>query len=149
MGVIKLTPPISPQFECELTLKDIQSIKGGHLVRPCERYREMYKDCSSIRSRIQQYYVFGDLTDCSQHTNNYDNCNKYRKTKNPDLLQPIIAWEENFIYKRLGAAQANPVWETRESPPSDFDGPLPEFIEKLHKKSLFKKFNNLLKTEPW
>lgn len=149
MGVIELTPAVSQEFECELTLDEIRGVKGGHLVRPCERYKEMYKDCSSIRARLQQYYVFGDLTDCSQHTNNYDNCKNYRKTKNAELLKPVIRWEDNLIQKRLGAALANPAWVMRDSPPEDFNSSLPEFIERSHKKSLFKKYENLLRTEPW
>lgn len=139
MGLISFTPSVGSEFEGELTTQELQDTLSGYLVRPCERYRELYSDCSSLRARVHQYYVFGDLTDCSQHSNNYDSCLNYRKTKDPQLLQPIIDWEKNLIQKRLDVAAANPCWDAREIPPSNFNGPLPSFVEERHKKSYFKK----------
>lgn len=148
MGIIRFTPSVGADFECEVSVEDLKHTTDGHLVRPCERYKELYKDCSSIAARIHQYYVFGDFTDCSQHKDNYNSCLKYRKTKNLQLLDPIIKWERDLIQKRLDVARSNPCWEMRDEPPTDFNGPLPEFTEMLHKNSRFRKLKKLLESDP-
>lgn len=139
MVILKLTKPVSSEFECEVDDPECKVKKENvHLVRPCERYEELYKSCKSIRGRLHQYYVYGELFDCSIHKSNYTSCMKYRETKKLDLLYPVIEWEQNLISTRLKAAEQNKVWEFRQSPPEDFNGPLPDFIEKRQSKSFFK-----------
>lgn len=107
------------------------------LVRPCERYKELHKSCSSIRNRVNQYYVYGETLDCSDHLKNYEACMKFRKTKDADHLDRIIDWEKNYINLRVQTVRQNKVWEPRDTPPSDFSDPLPRFIVERNKDSLF------------
>lgn len=130
MGVFNLTPSISEEFECEVFKLDERSRANIHLVRPCERYKELYGTCSSLMGRIQQYYVYGEKLDCDQHHKNYTNCIKYRKTKDANLLDPIIEWEQNMIRLRLKSVELNTVWKMRDKPPDDFSGPLPDHLNR-------------------
>lgn len=136
MAIMKMSSTISDEFETENTNEELK--KDGILfVRPCERYNELLRSCRSIRGRLHQYYVYGELFDCSEHKNNYNNCMKFRSTQNPDVLDPIIEWETNLIQTRLNAAKNNKAWAFRKSPPSDFEKPLPEFLQKRQQKTLF------------
>lgn len=136
MVILKLKKPVSSAFECEEIGVDKPD---KNLIRPCERYWELYKDCTSIRSRIGQYYVDGKLTDCQIMKDNYYACKEFRKTKNPALLDPIIAWERNLINSRLQSEKQNIAWQLRDKPPEDFESDLPEFIRERQEHSFFKK----------
>lgn len=126
MGVFNKTPPQSEEFECEVVRSEDRSRVNIYLVRPCERYKELYETCSSILGRIQQYYVYGERLDCDQHDRNYRNCMKYRKTKDLKILDSVIEWENDMIKLRLKSVEMNSVWQMRGKPPDDFDKPLPE-----------------------
>lgn len=126
MVILRLTKPVCPEFECEDITPGNESL---NLVRPCERYKEIYKSCKSIRGRLHQYYVYGELFDCSIHNDHYEACKKYRKTKNIDILEPIIEWEKNLMRTRLETVKQNTVWEPREKPPDEFSKPLAEFLK--------------------
>lgn len=128
MGVFNLSPSVSDEFECEVVKPDDRLRANIHLVRPCERYKELYGTCSSWIGRIQQYYVYGEKLDCDQHHRNYTNCIKYRQTKDVNLLVPIIEWEQNLIRLRLKSAELNTVWQMRDKSPDDFNRPLPEHL---------------------
>lgn len=129
--------PFPREFEYEVILK---GKPDSRLVRPCERYKEMNQLCTSVRSKIQQYYIYGETLDCSQHASNYQSCLDYRKSQNEDSLKPIIAWEKSLIETRKKTQEQNKVWEKREEPPSNFSAPLPAFIQKNHKESMFRFF---------
>lgn len=135
MVILKLTKSLSDEFECELVEKGKKA--DSNLVRPCERYKEMYNSCKSIKSKIYQYYVYGESLDCSQHLDNYDSCKKFRKTGDTNLLDSIIEWEKNLIMTRLKTVEQNKTWDLRTSPPQDFEAPLPEHLAARQKKSLF------------
>lgn len=140
MVILKLTKPVPDEFECEVV--NIDSLNKSEkryysLVRPCERYWELFESCKSFKNRLHQYYVFGELFDCEPHRINYDVCLKFRKTKDLKLLHSIIEWEQNLINTRLKTVEQNKVWDMREKPPDDFNGPLPEFIVKRQSSSLF------------
>lgn len=137
MGILRLTKPVSSEFECEVVGDNVKN--DVHLVRPCERYKELLKSCKSVKGRLHQYYVYGELFDCNDLKQNYQSCLDYRKTKNIDELDPIIKWETCLINARTKATLANPTWEFRDTPPEDFDGPLPEFIRKRQRFSSFSK----------
>lgn len=134
MVILKLTKPVSSEFECEAP---IIGNKDSLLVRPCERYIQMYKSCKSIRGRIHQYYVYGELLDCSHHSANYQACLKFRKTKDFDDLKGVIEWEKNMMETRLQAERQNNTWTLRDKPPEDFNTPLPEFLAKRQAQSSF------------
>lgn len=124
MGVFNLSNSESEEFECEVFKPEERLRANIHLVRPCERYKELYDTCSSTMGRIQQYYVYGEKLDCDQHFRNYKNCINYRKTKDINLLDPIIEWEENMIKLRLKSVELNTVWQLRGEPPDNFNKPL-------------------------
>jgi len=145
MAILKLTKPVSGEFECEYVPPDSEgkpSDQRYRFVRPCERYEELEKACKSISGRVNQYYVYGELIDCKQHLANYKSCMRFRRERNLELLEPIIAWEQNLIETRMNTVEQNKAWTARDSPPENFDKPLPEFITKRHKSSLFHEFKS-------
>lgn len=137
MVLLKLRDPINPEFECEVVDSTILK-KDLNLVRPCEHYKECYRSCSSLKNRLYQYFVYGELLDCSIYRNFYKTCLNYRKTKDLQLLDEIIEWEKNYFLTRKMTVIQNKVWELRESPP-DFERELPEFIQRRHANSSFNK----------
>lgn len=44
-------------------------------------YKAEYDDCTSIRARFNQYFIFGEILDCSQWKTDYANCYKWQKDK--------------------------------------------------------------------
>lgn len=136
MVILKMSKPVSGEFECEVLGHPEMKDKLG-LVRPCERYKELYNSCSSIKSRLYQLYIYGETIDCNQHYENYQTCLNYRKTKDLRILDKIIEWERNLIQIRLNTVAQNKAWELRTDPPHDFEAPLPEFIEKNKAKYTF------------
>ena len=137
MGILRMTSPTSREFECEITNDDIKT-DGARLVRPCHRYKEMYKSCRSFRGRLHQYYVYGELFDCNKHKENYDACMNYRETKDFSILEKVIQWERDLIETRVNAEKQNQTWEFRTQPPDDFNSPLPEFLARRQANSTFK-----------
>lgn len=135
MVILKLSPRVSDEYECEVTDNLENKNKYAH-VRPCERYDELYRTCRSIRARFGQYYVYGELLDCSVHLRNYKSCLEYRRTKNPDALEPVVKWEKDLIEARMNTVNQNKVWEMRDSPP-EFEAPLPDYIAQRQTGSLF------------
>lgn len=132
MVILRMTKQVPDEFECEpLDVK----VEDGHLVRPCERYNELYMGCNAIRSRIHQYYVYGETLDCNPHKNNYKACLRYRHDRDVSHLSAIIDWEKNLIHTRLKTEEQNTTWKRRETPPTDFDRPLPDFLEKRRRRS--------------
>ncbi|XP_055928403.1 uncharacterized protein LOC129959545 isoform X2 [Argiope bruennichi] len=61
--------------------------KDAWKVRPCEWYKEEYKDCKSIKARFHQYFVYGDTVDCTQWKNDYMNCMHFRKKHDLESLE--------------------------------------------------------------
>lgn len=133
--MVKLTAPTDPAPECEVS--DITVKENVQFVRPCERYKELYKSCSGWEGRLRQYYIYGETLDCSEYINNYKICMQYRKTKDLKLLDPIIDWELNLVQLRLKTVEQNKAWEFRDTPPTDFNAPLPDHIAQRQKKSSF------------
>lgn len=138
MVLLKCTPQKDDFLETEIS-PEYSSAERPYiwLVRPCERYKEMYDDCKSISARFQQYYIYGYNLDCSNHINHYDLCKKFRKQKDPSILDPIINNELLEIKRRTQTVHDNKAWELRDSPPADFNAPLPEFIAKRSSKFPF------------
>lgn len=59
------------------------------LVRPCEWYKDEYKECSSFRGKVHQYFIFGKTLDCSQWKEDYNNCLIVRK--NPSNIDALVS----------------------------------------------------------
>jgi hypothetical protein len=58
-------------------------------VRPCHMYKEEYSDCTSIKARFHQYFVFGKTIDCSQWERDFSSCVKWRSEQNANALVQI------------------------------------------------------------
>lgn len=137
MVILSPSTRVSDEFECEV-LEAPEADKNKYVhVRPCERYDELYRSCKSIRSRFAQYYVYGELLDCTNHLLNYKNCLEFRRTGNFRVLDPIVEWETDIIKTRMNTVNQNNTWQFRETPPSEFSAPIPEFLAKRQKSSLF------------
>ncbi|XP_018318817.1 UPF0545 protein C22orf39 homolog isoform X2 [Agrilus planipennis] len=89
------------------------------MIRDCDIYSDEYSDCTSIKARFHQYFVFGTTLDCSQWKRDCDNCWKWKE---------LIKSECNRHLERLRNHYANDVWEKRSSPPEDWEKPLPEHM---------------------
>ena len=121
--------------EVDLSSKDLPP--NAWMCRPCEWYWDDYKDCKKIRTRIHQYFIHGHLLDCQQWKTDYDNCMKFRWTKDLESLQKVIDSEGERIVQRRRATLDNNVWQLRESPPSQmWNIPLPEWLTSRYKGSL-------------
>lgn len=122
------TPPQSPKVE------QPSNELRTNLIRPCEVYKDEYKECKSSKSRRQQIFVHGQIADCEQWSKDFDNCQKWTWQSNEDAAKSIIESEIQRIDERLKPHLYNKVWKKRDKPPEDWNKPLPEF-EKLTKNS--------------
>ncbi|KAH9518667.1 hypothetical protein Btru_005916 [Bulinus truncatus] len=94
------------------------------LIRPCEVYKDEYKDCKSLLSRVYQYYIDGSRQDCSQWLTDFNNCMKFRQTRDQLAAAALISVEQQRRKQRLQLAKANDVWEYRKVPPPEWLEPI-------------------------
>lgn len=47
-------------------------------------YKAEYDDCTSIRGRFHQYFIFGSSIDCTQWEKDYHNCYQWEKNKSDE-----------------------------------------------------------------
>ncbi|XP_051169831.1 uncharacterized protein LOC127287113 [Leptopilina boulardi] len=116
------------------------------MIRPCHQYKDEYLDCTSMKSRFHQYFVFGETIDCSQWRTDYDNCEKWNKSKNTEAFDAIVTSETERRFKRFKAHYANNVWKKRDKPPEDWSKPLPEWLVKKNENSYLEMKNQQLKS---
>ena len=79
------------EFQSE-ALRDSTLLKSNPkawLVRPCNWYKDEYKECSSSHGKLHQYFIFGKTLDCSQWKTDYDNCMKIRK--DPTDVETLVS----------------------------------------------------------
>lgn len=100
------------------------------LIRDCDLYNDEYDECTSFRGRFQQYFVYGESIDCNQWKKDYDNCCKWRSKKDIKAAEALITSEKSRRLERLKAHYSNDIWKKRESPPPDWDKPLPDWMVK-------------------
>lgn len=67
-------------------------------------YKEEYSECTSIRGRFQQYFVYGQSIDCSQWRRDLDNCEKWMNNKDTNaavmkFIKYTQVFEINLLYK--------------------------------------------------
>lgn len=99
-------------------------------IRPCDTYYDEYKDCKSIKSRFQQYFVDGKSSDCTPWKRDYDNCCKFEETKNLKAARALIESEKQRRMERFKGHYGNDVWKKREKAPENWNSTLPEAISK-------------------
>ncbi|XP_032686579.1 UPF0545 protein C22orf39 homolog [Odontomachus brunneus] len=105
------------------------------MVRPCMIYKAEYDDCTSIKARFDQYFVFGEPIDCTQWKTDYLNCYQWEKYKSEEAFNDLIESEKQRRIKRLQPHYENDVWEKRDKPPENWNAPLPEWLQKKYENS--------------
>lgn len=99
-------------------------------MRTCAEYKDEYKECTSIRDRFHQYFIFGELRDCRQWKVDYDDCRRFEEKEDWQAALNIIRSEKRRRDERFKAHYANTVWTKRSEPPAEWAKPLPEWIQK-------------------
>ncbi|BFZ18793.1 hypothetical protein BsWGS_21832 [Bradybaena similaris] len=94
------------------------------LIRPCEIYKEEYKDCKAFLSRLYQHYIDGQKSNCAVWLTDFENCMKFRNNKDLQAAEAVLESERQRRKIRLQNAMANDVWEYRKAPPSEWFAPL-------------------------
>lgn len=90
-------------------------------------------ECKSLKSRFNQYFIFGHYLSCDQWRLDYNNCQKYAWREDKEAARQLIVSELSRRTKRLSAHYGNDVWEKREHPPDDWSRALPAFMEERNK----------------
>jgi len=100
------------------------------MLRPCVIYKDEYDDCTSIRARFNQYFIFGQTLKCDQWKTDYHNCYQWQKNKSKEAYNKLVESENKRRLERLIPHYQNNVWEKREKPPENWNTPLPEWMQK-------------------
>ncbi|KAL3270155.1 hypothetical protein HHI36_009213 [Cryptolaemus montrouzieri] len=103
------------------------------MIRTSSTYEGEYKECSSIKARLHQYFIFGKTIDCSQWKRDSLNSSKWEKSRDEKAAIELINSEKARRRERLIAHAKNDVWERRSSPPENWNAPLPEHILESYK----------------
>ncbi|KAJ1531984.1 hypothetical protein ONE63_000620 [Megalurothrips usitatus] len=115
-----------------------QGVKNGetqdealatHLIRPCERYQDEYEQCRSSKGRRQQIFVYGNVLDCEPWAKDFANCQKWTWTSDAEAAGAVVKNERERLKERLTPHLSTKVWEKRETPPENWNAPLPSFQE--------------------
>ncbi|XP_044754402.1 UPF0545 protein C22orf39 homolog [Coccinella septempunctata] len=109
--------------------------KNEWMIRPSSEYESEYKECSSIKARINQYFIFGKPIDCSNWKRNSINAAKWEDSKDEKAAVEVITNEQQRRKERLMSQINNDVWEKRSSPPENWNAPLPDYILQNYKNS--------------
>jgi hypothetical protein len=87
-------------------------------------FAEEYKECRSLKGRFQQYFVNGDILDCSVYDKDLNDCINFECKNDLESAKRIIENEDKRRDERMQAHNANDVWNKRAHPPDDFNKPL-------------------------
>ncbi|XP_065332803.1 synaptic plasticity regulator PANTS isoform X1 [Cloeon dipterum] len=116
------------------------------LVRPCDQYKDELSECTSMKGRFHQYFIYGQPQDCSQWKVDYENCGKAET--NAKAMNELVTSERKRYAQRMLPHLKNDTWENRKSPPEDWSKPLPEFLQKAYEGSYLDLKNKELKQDP-
>ncbi|KAL7041937.1 hypothetical protein ACKWTF_000964 [Chironomus riparius] len=116
-------------------------------IRPCHIYKEEYKDCKSIKARFQQYFVTGDILDCSSWAHDLNDCINFEDKGDYSAGKRVIDNEDDRRSDRMKGHTDNDVWRKRKQPPEDWNKPLPEYISKRYENSYLELKNREMKGE--
>lgn len=59
-------------------------------VKPCDHYKDELWDCRSFKARFHQYFVAGEMSDCSNWKQDLDNCRKWEDSQD---LEAVVSSE--------------------------------------------------------
>ncbi|XP_012256654.2 UPF0545 protein C22orf39 homolog [Athalia rosae] len=99
------------------------------MVRPCFQYKDEYSDCTSIKSRFNQYFVHGENTNCESWQTDYNNCKLWKQLQDETAFNALVQSEEKRRMDRLRPHYANSVWKKRQEPPKNWNTPLPDWLQ--------------------
>jgi len=85
--------------------------------------------------RFHQYYVGGEIADCSQWKQNYSDCQLWTDNADAEAAARVIDREKERLQQRLKPHYSNDVWEKRQGPPQDWNKELPDYMKNKHKDS--------------
>lgn len=72
-------------------------------MRRCFMYDDEYSDCTSIKARLNQLFIFGKTLDCSQWKRDSVNCYKWTDEHDCDaavcILSILLLKLKIFLYK--------------------------------------------------
>lgn len=109
---------------------------------------EEYRDCRSIKARFQQYFVQGELLDCSSWEHDFENCSKFDEENDMKAAKKIIDNEASRRKERMKAHYSNNIWKKRKNPPEDWAKPLPEHLTRQYENSFLDIKNKEMKNIP-
>ncbi|XP_071848925.1 synaptic plasticity regulator PANTS-like [Apostichopus japonicus] len=91
------------------------------LIRSCEEYFSLWKDCKSWTNKFHEYYVHGEWPVCEQWKEDHHNCMLWTEHQSKTAKEALIQSELH----RLKAKNDNspPVWNLRTQPCSDWTMP--------------------------
>ncbi|ERL92528.1 UPF0545 protein C22orf39 homolog [Dendroctonus ponderosae] len=107
-------------------------LKDDWMIRKCPTYDEEYSDCTSIRARLHQLFIFGNTLDCSEWKRSSINCYKWIKDQDKAAGEELVAIEKERRKRRLSGHYANNTWTRRKGPPENWNCPLPEEMQKQY-----------------
>ncbi|KAF2347706.1 Protein of unknown function DUF3128 [Trinorchestia longiramus] len=107
------------------------------MVRPCEEYKDEYRECRRWRSRFHQYFIAGQGVDCTGYIQQHRHCQLYTQSGDTEALKSLVNIEVARIRTRLQGHYSNPVWGSRTEPPAGWSAPLPPV---LHQRALDSSF---------
>eukprot|EP00118_Oscarella_pearsei_P028172 m.1655 g.1655 ORF g.1655 m.1655 type:complete len:99 (+) comp7625_c0_seq1:544-840(+) len=88
----------------------------------CLDFMKEWRKCASSTFQFHHYYIHGEFQPCRVHKQNLKNCLKWRITKSEDSLKSL---QENMQRQKDKAEKrrtaVNSVWETRTSPPENWN----------------------------
>ncbi|XP_028129903.1 UPF0545 protein C22orf39 homolog [Diabrotica virgifera virgifera] len=110
-------------------------VENDWMIRKCFIYDEEYSDCTSLKARFNQYFIFGKSIDCSQWKRDSINCYKWENDKDVNAANELVKSEKQKRKERLLPHYKNDVWTKRTSPPENWNCPLPDYITKEYENS--------------
>ncbi|XP_006610496.1 UPF0545 protein C22orf39 homolog [Apis dorsata] len=119
-----------------------EEIEYSWLIKPCEIYKAEYNDCTSIRARFHQYFIFGETIDCKQWKIDYNNCDLWERKKDKKAYIELIESEKKRRFQRLQAHYSNDIWQKRDKPPENWNAPLPKWLDEKSQNSYLKIVSN-------
>lgn len=132
------SPPESTANKSHVDI--LLTMKDSWMLRHCDSYREELKSCKSIRGRFHQFYVHGKALDCSHWEQSFDDCKAWNSNADQAAASRVIQREKVRIGQRLKAHYDNDVWEKRQSPPAEWDKPLPQWMQDKNENSYFEAY---------
>ena len=128
----------------------LETIPKSWMLRECSVYKDEYKGCSSMRGKLNSYYINGQVSGCDDWKNNYEDCQMWTKNADESAAKRVIAREEKRIFDRLKGHYLNDVWESRtseERPPADWNKPLPPHLADAAEDSYLKQYKDSLEDD--